>query len=226
MKILDPRIRKEHVARYGTADEIEDYLRTLEGLLSYSHTMPVGYRAENHHMLARSVWPEYSNLTDNPWNRLRISRALHIALTELQSRFEERLRHAALLMKGQSAEAFLKNAQATGRMHKARGTGIFAPGMKGKGAKRRHELHPNLSSEIMKRTMKTHPTLLSDNGKRRHELHPHLASEMGKNQGKKNVDSGHLASISSTGGKVGGRIVCCLRWNIRRGRPCSCGRHR
>jgi hypothetical protein len=30
MKILDPRIRKEHVARYGTADEIGDYLRTLE----------------------------------------------------------------------------------------------------------------------------------------------------------------------------------------------------
>lgn len=47
----------------------------------------------------------------------------------------------------------------------------------------------------------------------------------GKIQGRKNVESGQLASICSLGGKIGGKAACCLRWNIRRGKPCSCGRH-
>jgi 5-methylcytosine-specific restriction endonuclease McrA len=43
----------------------------------------------------------------------------------------------------------------------------------------------------------------------------------GRTQGRRNVESGHLASIS----RKGGHITNCLRWNIRRGKPCVCGRH-
>ena len=55
--------------------------------------------------------------------------------------------------------------------------------------------------------------------------------------GKRNVKSGLLTRIQSIGGKIGGRIsgpangrkqapiTNCLRWNIRRGKPCICGRH-
>jgi hypothetical protein len=76
-------------------------------------------------------------------------------------------------------------------------------------------------------------------------------SKGGKTQGQKNLESGHLAIIASQGGKVGGKVAgrknvesghlaairneenqskgakicCCLRWNIRRGRPCTCGKH-
>src|ERR1700733_9137327 len=138
MRTLDSRIRKEHIARYGATDEIEDYLRTLEGLLSY--VVPVGYVAQNHHMLARCIWPEYSSLAVHPWNRLRVSYKIHAALTELQSRFEERLQLAMLYMNGKTAEAFLETRRSGG-----------------------------------------------------------------KTQGRKNVESGHLARIRSNAGKAGGR---------------------
>lgn len=48
---------------------------------------------------------------------------------------------------------------------------------------------------------------------------------------------GHLAKIGrlgsrenkvlagKLGGSVSGSIVCCLRWNIRRGKSCTCGQH-
>jgi hypothetical protein len=102
--IIDSRIRNEHIARYGATDEIEDYLRTLENLVPVPDDKP----GQNHHMLAQSVWVRYADFKTHPWNRLRVSRRIHIALTELQSRFEERLRSAVLLMKGQTVEAFLE----------------------------------------------------------------------------------------------------------------------
>jgi hypothetical protein len=56
--------------------------------------------------------------------------------------------------------------------------------------------------------------------------------------GRKNIESGHITSIAtkescSKGGKIGGRkgglkggpIGMCQRWNINRGKPCTCGKH-
>ena len=119
--ILDPRIRDEHIARYGATEDVENYLRTLESLLSY--VVPSGYPAENHHMLAQSVWGRFSNFRTHPWNRLRVSRKLHIALTELQGRFEARLRYAALLMKGKLTEAFLESIRWAGEKRRGIPTG-------------------------------------------------------------------------------------------------------
>jgi hypothetical protein len=111
-RILDSRIRTEHISKYGESDEILGYLHVLEVLPVISEDSP----GENHHMLARSAWPEYSNLKNNPWNRLRVSYGVHTALTELQSRFDKRLRIAALLMKGLSSEAHLEIARRGGRV--------------------------------------------------------------------------------------------------------------
>lgn len=55
----------------------------------------------------------------------------------------------------------------------------------------------------------------------------------GRIAGRIAVDSGQLASIAASGGRLGGSfgghlggpITCCLRWNIRRGKPCTCGKH-
>jgi len=45
--------------------------------------------------------------------------------------------------------------------------------------------------------------------------------------GKKNVESGHLAAITTpeTCSK-GGQVGTCVRWNLRRGKACRCGKHR
>lgn len=68
--------------------------------------------------------------------------------------------------------------------------------------------------------------------------------------GRENIKSGRLASVTtketcaaggrrhfelygnpgtfegrSKVGRIYGRITCCLRWNIRRGKPCVCGNH-
>lgn len=158
---IDFRIRDEHVKRYGCTEDVESYLRTLEGL----RPLRDDEAGDNHHMLAQSVWPEYSILKTNPWNRLRVSWAIHNALTEIQSWFEERLRSAALLRKGQTAEAFLAACSSGGKVvHAVKGEdGKSAHAVKA--GKRCHELHPNRQSEISKRT---------------HQLHPNLASQMGK----------------------------------------------
>lgn len=47
----------------------------------------------------------------------------------------------------------------------------------------------------------------------------------GKIQGQKNVKSGLLLRAAGLGGKVQAPITNCLRWNIRRGKPCTCGKH-
>ena len=48
-------------------------------------------------------------------------------------------------------------------------------------------------------------------------LMPGFAKDMGTKQGRLNVESGHLKSISSAGGKVGGEISAHLRWHVNRG---------
>lgn len=45
-------------------------------------------------------------------------------------------------------------------------------------------------------------------------------------QGRKNVESGQLASIRTPENQAKGlRVVNCLRWRIRRNKSCICGRH-
>jgi hypothetical protein len=45
--------------------------------------------------------------------------------------------------------------------------------------------------------------------------------------GRKNVESGHLDKVRTKAVcSKGGTVVCCLRWNIRRGKPCTCGTHK
>jgi hypothetical protein len=64
----------------------------------------------------------------------------------------------------------------------------------------------------------------------------HLASistfENRSKGGRKNVESGHLARLNQmlaesghVAASLGGRTSNCLRWNIRRSKPCVCGRH-
>lgn len=173
---LDPRIRELHLARYGATDEIDDYLRTLENLRG----VPDDKRGENHHMLAKFVWGEYANLKENPWNRLRVSRAIHVALTELQSRFEERLRIALLLMKGQSQDAHITACRLNGRRNVESGhlARLRTPEHQRAASKRRHELYPNLSRE----TAAIYFT----------PKHQRAAAKLA---GQKNVESGHLDRI-------------------------------
>ena len=189
MITLDSRIRKEHIARYGATEDVDSYLRTLEGLRPLSDDEA----GENHHMLAKSIWPEYGDLKANPWNRLRVSYALHTALTEIQSWFEELLRFAALMMKGQTADARLETCSRAGKIGGKIGGKVSVES--GHWARL---LKLGLGGKI--------------GGKRAHERHPNLMSEIGEVGGK-------------VGGKIGSKITNCLRWNIRRGKLCTCGRH-
>jgi hypothetical protein len=43
----------------------------------------------------------------------------------------------------------------------------------------------------------------------------------GKNVGRRNVESGQMASIQREGSRVG----TCVQYDIGRGKPCTCGRH-
>jgi hypothetical protein len=43
--------------------------------------------------------------------------------------------------------------------------------------------------------------------------------------GRKAVESGQLASVCAKGGRIGGRVGMCMRWNIRCNKPCVCGKH-
>jgi hypothetical protein len=193
---LDARIRQLHIAQYGSTDEVKGYLRTLESLVPVRDDK----RGENHHVLARSVWPEFADLRVHPWNRLRCSHAIHTALTTIQAWFERKLRSAALRMKGQTLEAHLEACSRGGKIGgrtagKLRGMIATAtPGYMSMMGKRTHELHPNQASE---------------NGKRCAELHPNLAKERGKKGGMVNVESGHISRLgkSGVGGKIGGKIA-------------------
>jgi hypothetical protein len=120
---------------------------------------------------------------------------------------------------------------------------IATPESRNKGveaSKRWRELNPDLASANGKKAWASakiwhgqHPDAASKHGKKIHALGLgmfNLTAEQkaknGKRGGRKNVETGHLRSISSKAGKIQGPITCCLRWNIRRGKPCSCGRHR
>jgi hypothetical protein len=52
-------------------------------------------------------------------------------------------------------------------------------------------------------------------------LTPEVRSRGGRTSGRKAVESGQLASIQ----KLGSVIGLCMRWNIRRGKPCTCRKH-
>ena len=217
IRILDPRIRSEHIARYG---EIE-----TERYLSVIHNIPASpddKLGENHHLLARSIWPEYANLKAHPWNRLRVSRAVHTALTELQGEFEQRFRFAALMMKGLTTDAQLEARRKGGTI----GGKI--------GGKRTQELHPEIYREIGKKNVESgHLARL------RTPEHQRAAGKIGgKIGGAKHVASGHISRLGKVQGPKSGKIAVesgqiftlvnignCLRWNIRRGKPCFCGRH-
>lgn len=229
--MIDSRIRQLHVARYGTSDEVEGYLRTVENLVPVSDGKP----GENHHMLMKSVWPEFADLKTNPWNRLRVTRAIHTALTELQSRFEERLRYVSLMMKGQSAEAQLAACSRGGRTQgRIQGR---------KNAESGHIARiatPESCSKGGKTTYARHPELARENGRRAAESGQLVSvatfescSMGGKTQGRKNVESGQWDQVRvlgcSKGGKIGGRknaesghfarvrkIGLHTRWHINR----------
>src|ERR1700733_6989917 len=224
---LDPRIREELVAKYGATEDVLAYLRVLEVLPD----VPDDEDGENHHMLHRSAFPQYVSLRTNPWNRIRIHRGVHTGLTELQARFDLRLRRAAMQMKGKSAEAWLEVCRL--------------------GGKRVHELYPNLASEMGKRAHMLHPNLARKTGKiagrisvesgrlasyrtpehqrkaaaaagKKNVESGHMQS-LGRAQGKKNVESGHWASLRTSEHQ---RMASCSRWNISRGKPCTCSKHK
>jgi hypothetical protein len=178
---LDSRIRELHVVRYGV-EPTERYLAVIANIPSLSDNR----RGENHHLLARSIWPEYADLKANPWNRLRVSRAVHIALTQLQGEFEGRLRFASAMMLGQSVEALRvagrkggKVAGAlnviSGHMKKLRESGACRRGGK-LGGKRVCKLYPEMMAECRQRG--------------------------GKTSGKAALESGQLASIKGMGGRI------------------------
>jgi hypothetical protein len=244
MRTLDPRISELHIARYGATDT-ERYLSVINNIPA----LPDDKRGENHHLLAASTWPEYKNLKANPWNRLRVSHAVHAALTELQSEFEARLRHAALLMKGQSVEAAFfaqsKAGKKGGKRNAERDPGLmriktFDSLSKGgkHGSKvanclqwriRRGQscicgthseiqlveipIRINVMTSVLRATLRS----------RRKQTAGRIG---GKVTGRMNVESGHLESLRTPEHqRMAGMIANCLRWNIRRGKPCTCGKH-
>jgi hypothetical protein len=49
-------------------------------------------------------------------------------------------------------------------------------------------------------------------------------SRGGKNQPwETKVRIGRIGGL--LGGPIGGKITACLRWNVNRGKPCTCGKH-
>ena len=206
MSRLDSRIREPHVARYGATDEVEDYLNTLE----YCPPVPDDQPGEDHHILARSIWSEFSNLKLHPWNRLRVTYRTHITLTEMQAAFEDRLRFALRLMKGQSTGAYLESCRKGGKIGGQKVGKI-------QGQKNVESGHLARISRLGGRKTAESGHLASicsmggkKGGKRTHELYPNLMSENGKKSGRKNVESGHLASICGIGNHT--------RWHLHPGR--------
>jgi hypothetical protein len=197
--VIDPRIRLEHVSRYGATDAVEAYLRVLENIPPVAENTP----GDDHHMLARSTWPKYANLKVNPWNRLRVHRGVHTALTELQSRFEDRLRVAVFMMKGQSLEASLDSKRRGGRLGGKIGSKT------GKRASGRRAVESGQLASIRSREASVKGGTIT--GRRNVEsghmirlLKSGANSRGGKTQGKKNIESGHLARMRH------------IRWHIKR----------
>lgn len=196
--ILDPRVRSEHVAKYGDADT-ERYLSVIANV----PTLPDGKRGENHHLLARSIWPQYANLNENPWNRLRVSRAVHIALTQLQGEFDERFRIAALRMSGLTVEAHFEMCSRAGRkggtIAVTRGVGIHALTHEQRSANGRRAGHIGGRKNAKSGHLKNLATFES-------------CSKGGRIGGRRNAESGQIMTIAtfesrSKAGKKGGEIV-------------------
>jgi hypothetical protein len=177
--MIDSRVREFHISKYGETEDVLDYLRVLESLTPVPDNEP----GENHHMLAKSAFPEFADLNANPWNRLRVRRGLHIGLTKIQGWFDARLRHAALMMQGMTAEAFLETAKRNGTIQ-----GKIAV-ESGQLAEARQAINPERRKERSK--------IL---GKRVHELYPDLARQ----NGLRNVANGHMAKIQPIGCRLGG----------------------
>jgi hypothetical protein len=57
---------------------------------------------------------------------------------------------------------------------------------------------------------------------RQHELYPELAINVFRLVGRKAVESGQLAKARTPESSATG---LCKRWNINRGKPCTCGEH-
>lgn len=47
----------------------------------------------------------------------------------------------------------------------------------------------------------------------------------GRVTAKSNRESGRWAEVQKIGAPIGSKIGICKRWNINRGKPCTCGRH-
>ena len=242
--MIDPRVRSEHVSRYGATDDVEAYLRVLDNTPPLSNDL----RAENHHLLAQSIWPEYSDLRENEWNRLRVSHEVHSTLTELQGKFEPRLQRAALLMNGQSNDAHqsscIRGGKAGGMKNVKSGhisrIGKINGAIQGKRnveSGRIYTIGTLAGRRKAGRLAVTSGHLASI---RSYESSSRGGKTQGKIQGKANVESGHLARIQRLGAVAGARRVVelglgvklgksgmgnCFRWNIRRNKPCTCGHH-
>lgn len=229
MRTLDPRIRELHIARYG-AEDTERYLAVIENV----PVLPDDKRGENHHLLAASTWPECKNLKANPWNRLRVSHAVHAALTQLQGEFEARLNGAALLMKGQSVEAHLaacrrggtKGGQIAGRKNiesghwvRIRGLGASKGGkIGGKTAVESGQLASVAgmggrvaveSGQLARlRTPEHQRKVAAASGRKAVESGrlTHIATfESRSKAGKRNIESGHISKLGRKYGPVNGR---------------------
>jgi hypothetical protein len=243
-RVIDPRVRSEHVSRYGATDDVEAYLRVLDNTPTLSNDL----RAENHHLLAQSIWPEWADLKENEWNRLRVSHEVHAVLTELQGRFEPRLQHAALLMRGQSTDAHqsscIRGGKVSGMKHVKSGhisrIGKINGAIQGKRNVESGRIYTIGTLEGRRKAGR----LAVESGHlasiRSHESSSRGGKTGGKIQGKINVESGHLARIQMVGALAGAKrnvelglglklgksgIGNCFRWNIRRNKSCTCGHH-
>jgi hypothetical protein len=192
--VIDPRVRSEHIAKYGATDDVEAYLRVIENIPSVSDDNP----GEDHHMLARSIWPEYANLKANPWNRLRVHRGVHTALTELQGRFEGVLRFAAAMMKGRPSLEMQLEHLARIRTPEHQRAAAAVAGKKSSESGRIQELG---RIQGRKNVESGHLSRICREGGR---IGGKIA---GKISGRIAKESGRLLKISSLGGKVAGRMA-------------------
>ena len=180
-----------------------------------------GEGTERHHLLMRSMHPEFKN---EGWNIIRLSAADHIRahiilakivghpkvqnalICLLQRRDtsyltdEEVLTAAQLRSNWNSSDRLKQIGQNVGRNHNG-----------GKiGGRRVHELHPGLISRIAYRTMKRYPGLLQEaakkGGQRLHEIHPELSSKLGHELHRR------YPELAARRGKIGAHI----RWHIKR----------
>lgn len=227
--MIDPRVRQLHISKYGETEDVLDYVRVLEDITPVPDDKP----GENHHMCAKSAFPEFADLKAHPWNRLRVSRGIHIGLTKIQSWFDGRLRVAVLLMKGMTAEAYQEHQRVAGRLggkrtrelypdlakrrgrtsgRKAVESGQLA-GIRGMGGKKLYELGQGLfgmTPEQRQAASKLGGEICgkknAENGHMEKICTAEVRSKGGKTQGRKNVESGHWARLCSSGigGKVGG----------------------